>query len=377
MSMRRFGLDLSKARRDRAFAGVLVACGLYGCGEPLRTTPRASEVANVSSSTSEHQTTSVTSGGAGATLSSEARAGDAPASSAGQAAGGARANATVPPDASARGGGLQGATSRVPSDPAEATAGAGGASGGDAVGGGGTNSAQPSGNGSSTDESSIGQTVTDASGSERAMGGLSREQVVRIMATGDSITETGCWRRQLWDMLAEAGYQVDLVGSKNNEGDCGSGWDADNEGHSGALVTEMASSAAAWAQANPADVVLFHWGTNDVWHAALPIEAIVEAYSMMVAGFRLVNPNVILLIAQIIPVAPEGPMGVYPERTRQLNERLEAWAAAQTTEQSPLLLVDQWTGFPSDGAPDGVHPYAESGSRHLADNWFAAIAALY
>ncbi|MEV4393773.1 hypothetical protein [Nonomuraea sp. NPDC049607] len=51
------------------------------------------------------------------------------------------------------------------------------------------------------------------------------------------------------------------------------------------------------------------------------------------------------------------------------DNAVPAWAAATTTAQSPVTVVDQWTGF-STGTDtyDGVHPNA-SGDQKMSDAW--------
>ena len=57
-----------------------------------------------------------------------------------------------------------------------------------------------------------------------------------------------------------------------------------------------------------------------------------------------------------------------------LNNALPAWVAGITSAASPVLLVDQWTGFNTDNHTyDGVHPNAV-GDQLIADNWFDALS---
>src|SRR5689334_14862546 len=65
---------------------------------------------------------------------------------------------------------------------------------------------------------------------------------VRVMPLGDSITGSpGCWRALLWQKLQTAGLtNVDFVGTLPPQG-CGFTYDGDNEGHGGALATQVAA----------------------------------------------------------------------------------------------------------------------------------------
>ncbi len=96
---------------------------------------------------------------------------------------------------------------------------------------------------------------------------------VRVMPLGDSITGSpGCWRALLWNRLQAGGYTaVDFVGTLGPQG-CGQPYDGDNEGHGGALVTNVANQnlLPGWLSATRPDVVLMHFGTNDVWSNIAP-----------------------------------------------------------------------------------------------------------
>ncbi len=196
---------------------------------------------------------------------------------------------------------------------------------------------------------------------------------VRVMPLGDSITgNPGCWRAMLHRDLTAAGYAVDMVGSLPAQG-CGIAHDGDNEGHGGALVTDVAASgrAAAWFAAARPQVVLLHFATNDVWSARTP-QQVLDAWSTLLRQARAVDPRVVFVVAQIIPVAPPT-CAECPERTRALNAQVPTWAAAQSTAASPVLVVDQWTGWdPARDTTDGVHPH-EGGFARMAAAWYPDV----
>ena len=106
--------------------------------------------------------------------------------------------------------------------------------------------------------------------------------MVRIVAVGDSITQSTCWRALLWQRLSQDfSGRFDFVGSHKSDSGCTpAGYDQDNEGYGSALVTEVANGATTARTCNPAcpsvadlagrfmqspaDVALMHFGTNDV-----------------------------------------------------------------------------------------------------------------
>ncbi|MER5834882.1 GDSL-type esterase/lipase family protein [Streptomyces sp. NPDC002130] len=199
---------------------------------------------------------------------------------------------------------------------------------------------------------------------------------VRVMPLGDSITGSpGCWRAVLWNRLADSGYtDVDFVGTLPPQG-CGQAHDGDNEGHGGELVTNVADQnllPGRLSSTHP-DIVVMHFGTNDVWSSIAP-DRILTAYTKLVAQMRASNPDMRILVAQLIPMNP-GTCAACAQRVVDFNARIPGWARATGTERSPVTVVDQWTGFSTaTDTYDGVHPNA-SGDAKIAARWFPALAA--
>jgi lysophospholipase L1-like esterase len=196
---------------------------------------------------------------------------------------------------------------------------------------------------------------------------------VKIMPLGDSITGSpGCWRGNLWQLLDQAGHDVDFVGSLSQA--CNpAGSDPDHEGHGGFQVTQSVNngSVRAWLTQNTPDVLLLHFATNDVW-SSIPPATILAAYTTIVEDLRELNPDAVILAAQLIPLAPSN-CADCPQRTIDFNSQIPAWAAAHSTAQSPIVVVDQHTGWvPAVDTYDGVHP-DEDGYVKLAANWFEAL----
>ncbi|MEU6076727.1 cellulose binding domain-containing protein [Micromonospora sp. NPDC047074] len=199
---------------------------------------------------------------------------------------------------------------------------------------------------------------------------------VRVMPLGDSITGSpGCWRSLLWNRLQSTGHtNIDFVGTLGPQG-CGQPHDGDNEGHGGYLVTNVANQnlLPGWLAATRPDIVLMHFGTNDVW-SNIPPATILAAYSRLVDQMRASNPATKVLVAKIIPMAPPT-CPACGQRTVALNSAIDGWAAATTTAASPVVVVDQWTGFSTaTDTYDGVHPNA-SGDQKMADRWYPALTA--
>ena len=196
---------------------------------------------------------------------------------------------------------------------------------------------------------------------------------VKIMALGDSITGSpGCWRALLWQMLPAA--RVDFVGTLPPQG-CGFPYDGENEGHGGYLATNVANQGLLvdWLAATHPDVVMMHFGTNDVWSNLSP-DTILAAFTTLVGQMRASNPHMKILVAQILPMNPSN-CADCAQRVINFNAAIPAWASAQTTAASPITVVDQWTGFnDATDTYDGVHPN-DAGNQKIATRWFPAVSA--
>lgn len=207
-----------------------------------------------------------------------------------------------------------------------------------------------------------------------ACGGNSAAPLVRIMPLGDSITqgelEGEGYRRGLWFRLNSAGFDVDFVGSMDTPYKSpGSGdYDPDHEGHSGWRADHILESIPELAAQAEPDIVLLHIGTNDLIANDSVAETVTEI-RRIIGALRLQNPQVVILLAQIIPA--EDP-NVY-DSVVLLNAMLLEMIADVQADGSPVVLVDHFTGFDVRADTfDGLHPNT-SGAAKMVDVWFAAL----
>ncbi|MDF5716521.1 MAG: SGNH/GDSL hydrolase family protein [Rhizonema sp. NSF051] len=197
----------------------------------------------------------------------------------------------------------------------------------------------------------------------------------RIMPLGDSITggqpPQNSYRRLLWFYLLNAGYNVDFVGS--TQLNCGvpaplPDFDLDNEGHCGWRADEILDRIDEWASSTRPDVVLIHLGTNDLGQGQ-SAESTIEDIRGIIQKLRNYNPSVKILLAQIIWCG-------YLERIAPFNSLIPNLASQTNTDQSPVIVVDQFTGFepsPNGGDTiDGCHPN-DSGEWKMATRWLEAL----
>ena len=211
-------------------------------------------------------------------------------------------------------------------------------------------------------------------------GGAAVTEPYRIMAFGDSITGTTCYPQLLsQDLLADGRTKFEFVGTVLNNQSCDGAPFVQTEGHGGYQITNLVSGGAnaselgPWLELDRADVVLMHFGTNDVWNSKTT-DAILEAFSQAIAAMRSVTPEVVVFVAQILPMMPDN-CPLCPARVQDLNARIPEWSANESRPDSPVYVVDQYSNFDSATLTvDGVHPNI-TGAQLMADRWSSALLA--
>ncbi|SHJ59590.1 repeat domain (List_Bact_rpt) [Hymenobacter daecheongensis DSM 21074] len=201
---------------------------------------------------------------------------------------------------------------------------------------------------------------------------------VKIMPFGASTTQGDAnynsYRRALWQKLQAGNYSVDFVGSQKgnyNAPTPNPDFDLDHEGHWGWLAGQLLVDAQSWAATYQPDIVLMHVGTNDMM-IDNGIEDTKVEIGEIIDRLRLGQPNVTVLLAQLLPVAPSGPNS----NITALNALLPQLAQQKSTAQSRILIVDQNTGFnPTTDTYDGIHLLA-AGEAEMASRWYAALQPL-
>ncbi|KAL9095002.1 MAG: hypothetical protein Q9165_002604 [Trypethelium subeluteriae] len=198
---------------------------------------------------------------------------------------------------------------------------------------------------------------------------------IRYMPFGDSITEITCWRGLLQQQFNSSNLSnVLFVGSNNDQNPAGcpvTNYNEHNEGHSGFQAVNIASQnqLVGWLQQNPADVITMHLGTNDIALGAQSTGNILSAYTTLVGQMRASNPNMKIIVAQIIPIS----IASTNSQIVTLNAAIPAWAQGLNTTASPIYVVDQYTGFnATSDLRDGVHPNA-IGDQKMAAKWYPAL----
>ncbi|MFC1585982.1 GDSL-type esterase/lipase family protein [Fibrobacterota bacterium] len=211
---------------------------------------------------------------------------------------------------------------------------------------------------------------------------------MRIMPLGNSITEgvssVSSYRRYLDNLLRNTGLLFDMVGSMSNHRDNAVApstfdYDVDHEGHWSREADWILPRIGDYARAHAPDMVLMHLGTNDLLHEQDAIGARVERtigeLSGIIDTLRASNPDIKIALAQIIPTI-SGELTDPTAEVTALNAALADLPAQLSTVQSPVVPVDQYTGF--DTGTDLIDNYHtnEPGAQKMAQKWFAAIDEL-
>ncbi|KAF7314754.1 Lipolytic enzyme [Mycena kentingensis (nom. inval.)] len=188
---------------------------------------------------------------------------------------------------------------------------------------------------------------------------------IRLLPLGDSITfglassDGNGYRNTLHNALA-SGNTVDFIGSVK----AGSMADNDNEGHSGATISQIAGFATnALALPRRPNVVLLMAGTNDVALNSDLANAPTRLFSLVDTIFRTC-PDATVVVATLTPLFNQAAINSY-------NTNVTATVARRATSGQHILLASMAAIASSDLA-DGVHPN-NNGYVKMANAWLAAV----
>lgn len=246
-----------------------------------------------------------------------------------------------------------------------------------------------------------------------AGGGITNR--LKIMCIGDSITQSttnyASYRYWLWKLLTVSNnYDVDFIGANTNarDGSAAGGpnlyadFDRDHAGYWGWAAYEVDAAlhtngpyyaGGLWGPSdaggilqtnnyysnNIPDIALIHLGHNDVfdgWKALGPgITNATNSISILIDHLRQRNTNLVILLAQNIPLNPALNDATSVVDVIQLGNAIPTLATSKYLVNSPVIPVDHRTGFdPTNDtwASDGTHP-TESGEKKMAAKWFTAL----
>ena len=272
---------------------------------------------------------------------------------------------------------------------------AGLAAGGGATSSGGTAASGGTGGTSSGGTSSGGK--SGASGGGAASGGAggsgnAHTGAWKVMMLGDSVTAATCYPQLVSKTLIAGGHtNFQFIGTQTNQQSC-SATQVREEGHGGYGVTYLPQNSTreacqkpacgsyaelqTWAAEKP-EIVLMHFGTNDVWDGQSPSN-ILSAYVSVIAEFRKQNPSVVFFVSKIIKLNPSGCTSCLTNVAALVAAVTDSWATANSLPSSPVFIVDDYdSGFDPNSksdTSDGVHP-TPSGALKVASATASAVIA--
>lgn len=186
-----------------------------------------------------------------------------------------------------------------------------------------------------------------------------------ILGLGDSITEGGegfsSYVYPLWEKLFTGGYLIDFIGPKQQK--CRIG-ELDHAGYSGRTVGYLATIADSIYRQFPADIVLIHAGHN-YYASDSPVPDMIPAYKSIISTMKAINPDVIILLAKVIPSGKLPKYDYIPELNKEMVRMVKEM------NDPHVILVDQETGFDwrEYTVEDKVHPN-KLGAERMAEVWY-------
>ncbi|KAF2873387.1 SGNH hydrolase-type esterase domain-containing protein [Massariosphaeria phaeospora] len=198
---------------------------------------------------------------------------------------------------------------------------------------------------------------------------------VRVMPFGASIM-SGCWRANLYRKLFDNNVSnFDFVGGETG-GECGWPYDKEHEGHPGYLAVEVAQNKnlVGWLQKSTPDVILMHIGTNDILIGKKKTDEIIKGYGTLIDQMRAAKPSMRIIISQLLPIDTNKFGAEVQAGIVDLNKAIAKWGPIYSTVESPIAIVDNFTGFNvTIDTSDGEHPN-EWGNQKFANKFFAPTA---
>lgn len=207
-------------------------------------------------------------------------------------------------------------------------------------------------------------------------------QQLKLITLGDSVTEGevghASYRFWLDRKLTAAGYDVDFLGTRsgNHNGHAPNAdpkytwFDDDHQSRWGAHLDELQASMHEWAS-SAIDVALIHVGHNDIRSGQSP-QSLIDDLGVFIDSLRQYNPSIKIALAKPIKNTSKG----FIAEMDQYRALIPGLAAAKTTAQSPVVVVDQYAGFdPVTDTYDTTHPN-EAGEKKIAAKFKSAVRSL-
>lgn len=118
------------------------------------------------------------------------------------------------------------------------------------------------------------------------------------------------------------------------------------------------------------DVILMLLGTNDILIGKKTTSEILQAYDVLLSQMRAKNPKIRIIFSNLLPLDTKRWPQVAAEGIVNLNNGIRQYAPSKSTRDSPVVFVDNFTGFdPVADTTDGEHPN-DAGNEKMATKFF-------
>ena len=216
---------------------------------------------------------------------------------------------------------------------------------------------------------------TQASGAKVDLGPNGKLDIYPI---GDSITlgTNGGYRNEVFDRLTADGYDVDMLGSLNDQFTRAA--DKDHEGHGGLNTGGVLENLDTWmAPLHAPDLVLLMIGTNDLaWDFGRPAMETFGRLDTIIDRLFKAQPTVTVIVASIPPLTPkEVAIDAKPVQRAEAVNAYNALAKARVKQRAAagqrIAFAEVNRRLNVADLADGVHPTAE-GYVKVGDAFYEA-----
>ncbi len=193
---------------------------------------------------------------------------------------------------------------------------------------------------------------------------------IRILPVGDSITYgssvNGGYRLPLWNLLTNAGFNVDFTGTQT--GNSTGMADPDHEGHGGWRIDQIDGiMAGVFASTADPDLILLLIGTNDYGQNYDQANA-TNRLEGLIARMATSRPLCKIIVANLLE--REEPNNTEIQTT--FNSFVQSICARQRALGREVYFQNLRAALPVSDMPDALHPGA-LGYAKMGTNWFGAI----
>ena len=179
-------------------------------------------------------------------------------------------------------------------------------------------------------------------------------EVCKILPLGDSITFglgfSGGYRVELFRRANADGKKITFTGSQSNGPNMVDGmtFPKNNEGHSGWKIDQLLPLIPMPALQPLPHIILLMIGTNDIAQND-NVMAAPKRLGGLIDKLVMSAPDALIVVAKLTPLSRSTAVQTY-------NSAIPAIVEERAAAGRHVILVDQFTGFPTSELGDGVHP---------------------